>query len=307
MTSQPPCPACQGSRSQLYGSFNDEEYFSAGGPYRYVRCEDCGTVFLPDPPVERLAEIYPHNYYSFVPSRLSAVQAIKQRLDSRLFRRVLETIPGESLRALDIGGGTGWQLGLLRDSDHRVTHTTVVDIDAAAADVARSSGHEFHGQRLEDFESDERFDVVLMLNLIEHVADPAEMLRKVRSLLSEHGRVIVKTPNADAWDARLFRRSYWAGLHVPRHWVVFNRASFERMLSGTGLECIEFRYTQGAPFWAASVLAAAARRGWTEVSARRPAPYHPLFPALLAFFAGVDFLRAPLARTSQMFLVLARA
>jgi 2-polyprenyl-3-methyl-5-hydroxy-6-metoxy-1,4-benzoquinol methylase len=39
-----------------------------------------------------------------------------------------------------------------------------------------------------------RFDVVLMLALIEHLSEPAELIRKVKALLQNGGRIILTTP-----------------------------------------------------------------------------------------------------------------
>jgi SAM-dependent methyltransferase len=185
-----------------------------------------------------------------------------------------------------------------------VRHTQIVDLDASAAKAARAKGHEFACQRIEEFESGRRFDLVLLMNLIEHVDAPRQVLANVARLLAPGGLVLIKTPNLDSLDARLFRGSYWAGLHVPRHWVLFTRESFERALAGSGLQISKFAYTQGAPFWAASVLAAGKRRGWVDVSRERPSFYHPAFGLLAAAFAAFDMLRAPFARRSQMSILL---
>ena len=300
------CPACASDSHELYGRYTDEEYFTSEDRFEYRRCRACGSLFIDPMPVDRLSEIYPGNYYSFATGPSNPVVRLKERMDARYFKAVLNSIPGAELAVLDVGGGTGWLLNLLRSLDPRVRRTQVVDLDPAAGEQARANGHEYACQRIEEFSSPHRFDLVLMLNLIEHVAEPRAVLRNVASLLSPAGRVIVKTPNVDAADARLFRSSYWAGLHVPRHWTLFTRASFEQMLRGTGLAVKCFGYTQGAPFWAASVLAALRRRGWIEASRERPVVYHPLFSALGAAFAAFDLLRAPVARTSQMTFVLGR-
>lgn len=301
------CPACGGREHVFYGRYRDEEYFTSDDEFDYWQCTACRTVFLHPLPLARLGEIYPPNYYSFEPGGFSVVQWVKQRLDASFFRRILRSIPGDKLSALDVGGGTGWLLDVIRGLDGRVDLTQVVDLDPHAGDAARAAGHAYACTRIEEFTSDRRFDLVLLLNLIEHVEGPRSVLEKVAALLSANGVVLVKTPNVDAADARVFRATYWGGLHVPRHWTLFTRDSFERMLAGTGLETKEFSYTQGAPFWAASTLAAWRRRGWIELSRKRPAPYHPLMGPLGAVFAAWDFARAPLAATSQMFFLLGRA
>lgn len=175
--------------------------------------------------------------------------------------------------------------------------------------MALAKGHSFFFGRFEDFDAGEhRFDLILMLNLIEHVADPQAVMAKAAGLLSAHGRVWVKTPNFDALDARMFRHRSWAGYHTPRHFIIFNRQSIERLGARAGLEVSSFAYTQGAPFWSISLLAALQRHGLARISAERPAIYHPLTPFLQAASAAFDFGRKPFgAKLSQMVLTLRRA
>src|SRR5439155_27337673 len=105
-------------------------------------------------------------------------------------------------------------------------------------------------------------------------------------------------------DARWFRHRNWGGFHCPRHWVLFDKESFLAVASKAGLVPHHFKYTQGAPFWAISLMAALHKRGWVQINATRPSFMHPLYRLFLILFAGFDFLRSPFAKTSQMFCVL---
>ena len=136
--------------------------------------------------------------------------------------------------------------------------------------LAAAAGHRYWLGQIEDFTTEERFDLVLMLNLIEHVRRPDRVLARARELLSEGGVLVVKTPNFDALDARIFRHRSWGGYHTPRHFVLFTRASFQRLAQAQGLEVVSFAYTQGAPFWSVSVLNEMRRLGWIRCSREHP-------------------------------------
>jgi hypothetical protein len=146
-----------------------------------------------------------------------------------------------------------------------------------------------------------------MLNLIEHVRRPDEVLAKARSLLAPDGLALIKTPNYDALDARIFGQRSWGGYHAPRHFVLFDRDSFTRMAEDQGLRVKSFAYAQGAPFWTVSALNELRSRGLVKISRERPSIYHPLVPLFQAIFAGLDILRSPIARLSQMVFVLEHA
>ncbi len=302
----PACPVCQNGETKPWSEASDYEYFTSEKSYTYFYCTACGCIFIDPVPEDELHLIYPSNYYSFVTAKKNAVTAIKEWLDARFFRRLLKKIPGDALKILDVGGGTGWLSSLLRKIEPRIRETQIVDIDAAAKARAEGEGHQYFEGRLEDFETETRYDLVLMLNLIEHVSDPQAVLNKAASLLNPGGLLLIKTPNCDSLDARLFHKTYWGGLHCPRHWVIFSEKSFRQLINGTSLHIQRLEYTQGGPFWAFSFIIALYRRGWLRVSGERPVIFHPLFPFFAAITAGFDFIRRPFAKTSQMFIVLSR-
>jgi len=256
-------------------------------------------------PRDQLKDIYPYNYYSFSAGFVhSPIFAAKDWLDRRFFKRFVSVLPHPQINVLDVGGGAGLALSSFKKIDRRIKRSVIVDIDKRAGDVARKLGHEYFCGRFEDFPPDQTFEIILMLNLIEHVENPAALLSKAQKQLSHGGLVILKTPNIDSLDARLFRRRNWGGYHCPRHWILFDRRSLERLVNNSGLRIKRLEYTQGASFWTTSVLFQLSRKGWIHVSAKRPALNHPLYGPLCIVFAGIDFARGLFAKTSQMLVVL---
>jgi len=302
--SLPACTLCGGVHAEYWATTRDIEYYSVEGDFTFYRCRDCDALYIDPMLGDRLSEIYPDNYYSFTHALDSPVYRIKQWLDARLLRGILGALPGDALAALDVGGGTGWQLSLLQRIDPRVRVTQVVDIDDDAEAAARARGHEYFHGRIEDFETEQKFDLILMLNLIEHVADPIGVLQKASGLLSPTGRILIKTPNFDSLDARVFRHRNWSGYHCPRHFVLFNAESFARAAAKASLRIHTLRYTQGAPFWSGSILNYLSTRNLVRVSKDRPMLSHPLSTPLFAVGAAFDFLRMPISKTSQMFVIL---
>jgi SAM-dependent methyltransferase len=304
----PSCLNCGAEGGELWARARDIEYRTGDEPYAFFRCSECGVLFIQPVPSDRLGEIYPPNYYSFDHDRASWVFRVKQAMDRRFLARWVRQLPGERLAVLDIGGGTGWLLDVVRGLEARVQDTQVVDLDEAAAERARARGHGFFLGRIEDYETSRRFDLILMLNLIEHVENPLAVLQKAAGLLTPGGRILLQTPNYDSWDARLFRSHNWAGLHTPRHWVLYTAPAFERTAARAGLVPVSWWYTQGASFWASSLLGLLAERGLVSITRQRSSLQHPLFGLLTPFLAAFDLARLRLgARTSQMFFVLRKS
>ena len=208
---------------------------------------------------------------------------------------------------LDIGGGTGEiAAGLLRHTADGAT-ATVVDIDPRSIEAARRRGLKGFAGRIEDFESESRFDLVLMLNLLEHVADPIAVLTRARELLAPGGVIWLQTPNFRALDARIFRHRNWAGYHCPRHWAIFSEDGLKRALARGGLSPSRFERTQGGSFWAGSVLGLRRIRD-PRPGAELPPPLvsYRSFAPLAAAGAAFDFATRRLRPVSQV-RVFARA
>ena len=282
----------------------DVEYATSTEAFKYYRCLSCDILFIDPVPKNRLDEIYPAGYYSFSLPRKNLVSRIKDLLDVRIFRGILKELSGNDLKVLDVGGGSGWQLNKIKAIDSRIGLTQIVDLDANAAHIAEKNGHQYYCGRIEDFDAPLKFDLVLLLNLIEHLDDPLTILKKIRSLLSPQGVVLIKTPNFESLDARIFRHRNWGGFHCPRHWILFNKESFTNIVHQAHLRVEEFKYTQGAPFWSISVLSRLKKRGVISGSPQKPLAGHPWYPFFNAVFAVFDFSRSAFSKTSQMFFIL---
>jgi SAM-dependent methyltransferase len=105
-------------------------------------------------------------------------------------------------RLLDMPCGDGFLTALLAPA-----FKTVVGIDASSRHLAlareKLPGAEFHETLIEEFETSQRFDTITMINILEHVIDPVEILRKAARFLSTDGILLVHVPNANAINRRL--------------------------------------------------------------------------------------------------------
>lgn len=51
---------------------------------------------------------------------------------------------------------------------------------------------------IEDFDTDKRFDIIIMSHLLEHLQKPIKVLEKVKNFLKPAGRLIIIVPNANS-------------------------------------------------------------------------------------------------------------
>ena len=299
------CPVCRGRKSELFAHVRDVEYFTTRERFTYLRCRHCQTVYLENPPVTRLHEIYPANYYSANSDfNQSLLHRVKDALERRMFGKILKRIPGDSLSVLDVGGGYGWMLNTIREADDRIRETFVLDFDESARQRAEAAGHVFYASRVEEFSSPRSYDLIVMLNIIEHVADPLRVMKVMSEVLSLEGAILIKTPNVDTLDRYLFQHRNWAGFHCPRHFVLFNRSNFTRLIRQCDLEMEWFSYTQGASQWTGSILGMLADRRLISCHKTRSVYEHPLWIPVATLAAAFDILRSPVSKTAQMFCLV---
>jgi SAM-dependent methyltransferase len=134
-------------------------------------------------------------------------------------------------RYLDVGCGSGGSLGVAQVLGWQVAG---IEMDAAAADKARRFAHEVHvGDVLAAPFSAGRFDVVTAFHVLEHVADPVVVVRRMLQWLAPDGLAIIEVPNAGGLGARLFGRA-WSGLELPRHLSHFTPESLGRVVQQAG-------------------------------------------------------------------------
>ncbi|MGE0211113.1 MAG: bifunctional 2-polyprenyl-6-hydroxyphenol methylase/3-demethylubiquinol 3-O-methyltransferase UbiG [Parvibaculaceae bacterium] len=134
--------------------------------------------------------------HRFNPVRLAY---IKDHVAARFGRDPLTRHPFSGLRLLDIGCGGG----LLSEPMARLG-ADVVGIDPSEKNVRTAATHAAAGDLAIDYRATtaealaaagERFDVVLNMEVIEHVPDPAAFMRTTGELLKPGGHAIVATLN----------------------------------------------------------------------------------------------------------------
>lgn len=122
-----------------------------------------------------------------------------------------------------------------------------VDIDAASIEIAR---REHPGLRFEtQLPTDEQFDTIVALALIEHVKDPTGMLATLRPLLTPVGHMVITTPHprmewAHTLGARLHLFSHEAH---EEHEDLLDLARMKQVAAEAGLTIAHYgRFLFGA-------------------------------------------------------------
>ncbi len=108
----------------------------------------------------------------------------------------------ESERILDVGVGSGIMAEELRNRGFKAI--VGVEIDEETKSKAAALGcYEYVAGSLEDPKVGGEFGHGLLLDVLEHVANPSELLAQVSSKLCGGGSILISVPNVTHWALRL--------------------------------------------------------------------------------------------------------
>jgi 2-polyprenyl-3-methyl-5-hydroxy-6-metoxy-1,4-benzoquinol methylase len=237
------CPVCGGATTtHLIGLYDDR--YGHPGLYDTSRCRVCGHVFTDATfSDEELGRLYSEWY----PRASRRWEELPQLSTGRGFRDWFNgeghaahlSVPRE-VSVLDVGCGYGKTLEY-----HEARGCRAVGVEADEHAVAEARRHGLtvlEGVFHADEHEPASFDYVTLDQVLEHAREPLAFLTGIASVLKPGGRVVVSTPNAASYGARLFG-ARWINWHVPYHLNLFTKGSLGRLARDAGLEVRSIRTT----------------------------------------------------------------
>jgi SAM-dependent methyltransferase len=250
------CCICETVDANPIGAGEDFEYRTSGDIFSAVRCNRCELVYLnPRPDISEVGTIYPPDYHAFDFSEkdYGIVYKIRARLEAKRLLKWCAGLP-DAARILDVGCGDGFHLKLLKEYGEKAWQLEGIDLDERAAVMAENSGLKVQVGNIETLDLPENnYDLAIMIQTIEHVEKPDEILSAVKKVLKPKGRLVIVTDNTDSFDFGFFKKSHWGGYHFPRHWNLFNQNSLKKLAEKVGFEVADLA-TQVSPVnWVYSI------------------------------------------------------
>ncbi len=206
--------------------------------------------YKPLPSDEELQSYYAERYFQLGRGSYKTDYSKEEiewfRLRSRLLCEKSEQLTSTGMkRCIDIGCGEGWLL----DEFHRRGHE-IKGLDFSIAGIQKFNPHLlsfFHqGNIYELLEKiilkKDKFDIVAIVNVIEHVKFPDKLLTELKSMLEPESILIVFAPN-DFSQLQLYlekqgfiSKKWW--LMYPDHLSYFNMTSMCNLLNDKGFEVL---------------------------------------------------------------------
>jgi SAM-dependent methyltransferase len=229
------------------------EYLHARG-YRIVECWECGLRYINPQPSDR--ELYA--FYSGFDQEETWRGDREQRFDGRL-RSWVQRIRDRG-SVLDVGSSRGNFLLAMRQGGYSVFG---VEPSPKNSEFSRSgNGIPTFTGSVEEFLAAPKwrdFDVISVLNVMEHLRDPGRVLRGLRELIVDGGLLVVAVPDArlHAFVGRTreivgFSDPFWmdtkkhplVGFDPPMHLCSFDPRTITRLIESSGFQRL---YVRNAP------------------------------------------------------------
>ena len=189
------------------------EGFRAGLYYDLYACPICNTTFASPLEVDPLIyeQIYQNaadllgysRYYGYARTILEQTNPLqwlaRKETAYRHVRNFLATHPGKSPSILEVGSGLGYLTYAMRKEGFNAQG---MDISEHAVKDARQrfGEHYIHTSMDQLAQRGLSFDIIIALEVLEHVTNPLEFIQSAAKLLNKEGKILVTTPNRDAFS-----------------------------------------------------------------------------------------------------------
>lgn len=245
-----PCMGDAAAPVEIVARGYDFEYRSCVNRFEIRRHADGGPWYVfPQPAPEAVDVIYPPDYGPFQFEQLRGPSRWARDLVQRMkAMRILRSAGGRG-KILDVGTGSGMLLRQLRQIGVPAEDLYANDFSEHSLRALANEGFSILPGPAEHIETDERFQVICLNQVLEHMSQPVDVVRRLAGLLRPGGALFIETPSTDGIDCRLFRKRYWGGFHFPRHFHLFNEQTLRQLLADAGLDVREVTYLASPAFW----------------------------------------------------------
>ena len=202
---------------------------------------------IPRPTQDELDEFYQNQYFAegvnaIYHDSYPEIELAYRRRRAKALNDVASRSLGtrDPVRFLEIGAGEGF---LLKDAVTRGWNALGVDFQQAPIERCNPDvvGHFLARNPQHYIESvTEKFDVIALQNVLEHVLDPVGLMERIRTNLNQDGVAVVQVPNDDtalqcaALDCGRISQRHW--FLPPQHLNYFNTETIALFAKALGYE-----------------------------------------------------------------------
>lgn len=224
------CPLC--------GSLNDCIIHSFG-EFQVSLCRACGLRYLNPRIKESLMQDRYTNGTYFTGEDISGYddyysQEVSLRLTFRRFLGNIRKIVPRADSLLEVGCGYGF---FLDEAKGFFSRRSGIELSAEAGSRAqKTSGAPVHIGSIYTLPPEMKdFDLIVMINVIEHVYEPVRMLLSLSERLTPEGMMVLATPDIGSFWYKIMRKR-WPSFKIPEHVAFYDKKTLKDLFNRTGLQ-----------------------------------------------------------------------
>ena len=195
-----PCPFCGSTDFRPYEKYGSELQ------YTHVLCNNCRLVYQsPRPDYDKhFIDAAYADYYQYAenikPEDFENIPESGLGMFKKEIQQILRYDKKRTV-ALDIGSGMGTFLYAAKPYYKEVIG---LDVSAKMAEfIKKNLNINIFLQQFEDFTYPEKFSMIHMSHVLEHIPNPNEWLQKAKQMLDESGILVINVPNKFSFSFRL--------------------------------------------------------------------------------------------------------
>lgn len=214
------------------------DFFLRKNGHDICRCLNCGLLFV-WPRGFSTSQLYSKNYFKRIGNGFGFTDYDSEKLASlTTFESILDRLDQYYPRKgklLDVGAATGVFMKLAKDRSWDVEG---LEVSEWAKEEAKKKGLSVvRGKLTNSIFKPESFDVVTMLDVIEHMSEPLDDLIAAHQVLKPGGLVLINTPDTESLAAKTSGK-LWPIFVPPEHLFYFNKNNLANLLKKSGFEVL---------------------------------------------------------------------
>lgn len=181
-------------------AITDAHYGTTAALYR---CRDCGLLQCIN-----TTSVLPY-YETLEDPAYEATRFERVLQAEKLLEHAVKMIPcneGQTLTLLDVGAGSG---ALVEAAGKYGLHAAGIEPSAWLASSGKKRGLTLYEGTLPHPAITELFDIITLIDVIEHVTHPRQLLQSIYAQLKPGGTLLVVTPDVSSFFARILRFRWW--------------------------------------------------------------------------------------------------
>jgi 2-polyprenyl-3-methyl-5-hydroxy-6-metoxy-1,4-benzoquinol methylase len=207
---------------------NCKDYTVSSERFELMKNEEYEMLVTFPVPLDLESYYKSDNYISHTDSKKTFFDKIYQTVKKYTLKQkisLLNSFQTATKTILDVGAGTGDFLKVCKNNNWKVLG---IEPNLDARKIAGKKGIHLK-KNLSDIH-DQKFDVITLWHVLEHVEDLKDTIKILNSLLKPNGRIVIAVPNYKSYDAQ-FYKEYWAAYDVPRHLWHFSQSTIQKLFS----------------------------------------------------------------------------